>query len=152
MTVKWSLSVLDWRSHVITVPDKFADGVVVARCGHQLIPTVVRTEPIAVACRDCVAAAGATSSDTLLLVRLASVVGELQQLRKSLREQLRGLAGDCESLTPQQLRWQLSALAHRWSVVDLDVIAVELAGLLDAYLAEQQRLVVLGAPSGDRQP
>jgi hypothetical protein len=56
VSVKWGLSVLDWRSHAINERAEHPIGVLRAECGHLLMTvTVLHETPYTASCEACAA-------------------------------------------------------------------------------------------------
>jgi hypothetical protein len=54
MTIKWGLSILDWRHHAIDELAHHPIGVFKAQCGHQLMTvTPLREHPPGKVCAEC---------------------------------------------------------------------------------------------------
>ena len=59
MTIRWGLSILDWRSHAIDERRYHPVGVFKAECGHLLMMVVqLHEQPSGKPCEACAAVAG----------------------------------------------------------------------------------------------
>ena len=62
MTIKWGLSVADWRDHAVDDCQDYPGGALQARCGHWLmIVTPLRDKSCGKQCQECAAITGTAS-------------------------------------------------------------------------------------------
>ncbi len=63
MTIKWGLSVADWRDHAVDDHQDYPGGALQARCGHWLmIVTPLRDTSCGTQCPGCATAITGTTS------------------------------------------------------------------------------------------